>query len=285
MAYEQLTFTADQIEALLGQVSGENLLHNWDFRNPVNQRGQSSYSGAGYTIDMWRLDRGSSGSTEPVVSVVSGGLSIEVADKAAFLKQFIEADLTGIPVTFSAMAGDTVYSVHCENPSTTGGEYQATENTPFGSIRFGYDAGKSRYRVTLYCNVAATTTFSCVKLERGAISTLANDPPADYGAELLKCSRYLTYIINGYQGRAAYVGTDDMHFDIPIPVPMRVQPSIVDASGLMVRSLTASVQTGFSFNVTTFGPAYLRLTASKTGHGLTDAQIFANGQVLFSAEL
>ena len=30
-----------------------NLLDNSDFRNPVNQRGQTSYNSVGYTIDRW----------------------------------------------------------------------------------------------------------------------------------------------------------------------------------------------------------------------------------------
>ena len=33
-----------------------NLLDNWYFRNPVNQRGQTNYAGTGYTIDRWRTN-------------------------------------------------------------------------------------------------------------------------------------------------------------------------------------------------------------------------------------
>lgn len=36
-----------------GRAIHRNLLDNSDFRNPVNQRGQSSYTGSGYTIDRW----------------------------------------------------------------------------------------------------------------------------------------------------------------------------------------------------------------------------------------
>ncbi|NCB53039.1 MAG: hypothetical protein EOM54_14375, partial [Clostridia bacterium] len=33
---------------------GQNILHNWDFRNPVNQRGASWVSGANtYGLDRW----------------------------------------------------------------------------------------------------------------------------------------------------------------------------------------------------------------------------------------
>lgn len=49
--------------------SVRNLLDNSDFRNPVNQRDTSSYTGNGYTIDRWRLWNASSGE----IKVNSGG--------------------------------------------------------------------------------------------------------------------------------------------------------------------------------------------------------------------
>lgn len=82
MAFKQLAFTADQIEALLGQVSGENLLHNWDFRNPVNQRGVSgTVSSAGYFYDRWKLVSG-----EVVIgsgSITLDGVIAQVLETAA----------------------------------------------------------------------------------------------------------------------------------------------------------------------------------------------------------
>ena len=45
--------------------SNKNLLDNWDFTNPVNQRGQTSYTVSGgdasriYTVDRWALGNNS----------------------------------------------------------------------------------------------------------------------------------------------------------------------------------------------------------------------------------
>lgn len=49
--------------------SGENLLCNWEFSNPVNTRGQSTYSAAGtiWTIDGWNSFQGST-------EILTGGL-------------------------------------------------------------------------------------------------------------------------------------------------------------------------------------------------------------------
>lgn len=53
-----------------GVVKGENLLHNWYFPNPVNQRGVSgTISTAGYFIDRWNLTSGS-------VTLTSNGLTL-----------------------------------------------------------------------------------------------------------------------------------------------------------------------------------------------------------------
>lgn len=71
-----------------------NLLDNWYFGNPVNQRGQSSYSNTGsYTIDRWKLTSGS-------VEVVSGGITLN-----GTLVQILEASI-GQTVTTSALLSD-----------------------------------------------------------------------------------------------------------------------------------------------------------------------------------
>jgi hypothetical protein len=44
----------DNQKKLNGMVN-PNLLDNWYFGNPVNQRGQTEYTAAGYTIDRWRV--------------------------------------------------------------------------------------------------------------------------------------------------------------------------------------------------------------------------------------
>ena len=61
---DQLDHTAQQIDDGLNiarGVSNPNLLDNWYFGNPVNQKGQTSYTGAGYTIDRWALSASNPG--------------------------------------------------------------------------------------------------------------------------------------------------------------------------------------------------------------------------------
>lgn len=46
------------VETALKYRSNPNLLDNWYFGRPVNQRGQTEYTAVGYTVDRWKLDIG-----------------------------------------------------------------------------------------------------------------------------------------------------------------------------------------------------------------------------------
>ena len=102
---DQLDHTAQQIDDGLNiarGVSNPNLLDNWYFGNPINQRGQTSYTGAQYG-----LDRGT-GYDGTTVLIVSGGLKLaESADNSndAFITQFLPnfADFAGKTLTFSVL--------------------------------------------------------------------------------------------------------------------------------------------------------------------------------------
>ena len=53
-----LPYSNEEFLALLekaGQTSNRNLLDNGYFVDPINQRGKTAYTAAGYTIDRWRL--------------------------------------------------------------------------------------------------------------------------------------------------------------------------------------------------------------------------------------
>ena len=56
VSYYVHQYSGEEIDAAVGAVPTlvrPNLLDNWYFANPVNQRGQTSYTGTGYTVDRW----------------------------------------------------------------------------------------------------------------------------------------------------------------------------------------------------------------------------------------
>lgn len=80
-----------------------NLLDNSDFRNPVNQRGQTDYTNNGYTIDRWELYSGAVGVSSLGYITTSGQMYQKIAIPTDKVYTFaIENDsgialVTGIP--------------------------------------------------------------------------------------------------------------------------------------------------------------------------------------------
>lgn len=283
-----------------------NLLDNWYFGNPVNQRGQTSYTGGVYGIDRWLKS-----AEETTVAVVTGGISVS-GKKFQRLEQRVEdaQSLNGITVTFSALVKnpDGLLRLALYN-ATTGGlitqDFQASEDFQLVQITAApvINAGDV-FSAALYPGANdATTERTClikaVKLELGSQQTLAhkedgvlalNEIP-DYGEQLRRCQRYLIPINDGTRVRASYYSATALFFTVPIPSTMRTTPAILDPSGaLTVQSVSGTDQTGFTFKCNMSTPGSIGVGAMKNSHGLTDGQLVKRGggnlqTAFFSSEL
>lgn len=110
-------------------------------------------------------------------------------------------------------------------------------------------------RLGLYniANADATMTVEAIKLERGSVSTLANDTPPDYGTELLKCQRHFVRVglaSSNYPMAFGYAySATNVRYLIPLPVTLRATPTL---------SFTGSFQaldtTGSTRQITAFTP-------------------------------
>ena len=178
---------------------GVNLLRNWYFVGggtgrgvfPVNQRGQSSYSGATSVFDGWTADANTSitfGSAGITVSLLSGS-STNIYQRAG------KAPL-GQSITMSILTGNGLVTVSGVMPSTLPSNNQTV-------LTVGASADGYRFRLylqpagTMYVEFRAYTTQTWVaaKLELGTEQTLAhqengvwvlNEIP-DYEYELYRC--------------------------------------------------------------------------------------------------
>ena len=96
---------------------GKNLLDNWYFLNPVNQRGKSSYSGVGqYTIDRWRI-------VNCTLTIESDGIKITKTNTEMLRQPMSSAfwkSLLGQTVTLSVLGSDGLASATFTMPSTLG---------------------------------------------------------------------------------------------------------------------------------------------------------------------
>lgn len=254
--------------------SNPNLLENWYFQDPVNQRGQEEYAGG----KMYCIDRLYIRNKNLNVSLVDRGIKIQRSDDT-----LIEADgsilcflnyrfenhykLLGRTVTMSALIDEAVfakggihfglwqsdgvslnsvgilYSPHINQP----GLYSITIDVPESLSKKGITAG------FLVSNIAAAEDYAVCrawKLEYGTQQTLAhqdadgnwvlNDPPPDKVLELLKCQRYYRVLDWGTSMYAlGFPGmvtnvAKDVVFQIPNAVSFRAIPSVSVSSDFKV---------------------------------------------------
>lgn len=203
-----------------------NLLDNSDFRNPVNQRGASSYTNNGHAIDRWRDTANST------TLITANGLTLQnnSTTSNAYWRQRLPAGVltSGKTYTMAVDIGGVVYCGHATINNTTSATFYGanglylsctglTDNT-YWTIQIAASAGK---------------TFAGVRwaaLYEGAYTaeTLPAYVPNGYTAELLECQRYYYKIpSSGFVSYCGFAGSaTNMRATIPTPVPMRATPSI-----------------------------------------------------------
>lgn len=263
-----------------GGIYHKNLLHNWDFRNPVNQRGQSSYSAGDYTIDRWRRNN-----PNILVNINSGYITVSNndANERHFLQQLefmVPGDYT---ISLLLANGDILSESLNVNDSVARGSGGSSVKSLTDGLKTQIGEFSSKPSFKLLIAPGYSFNIVAIKLELGSVSTLANDPPADFGEELRKCQRYLLAHPSATWYRADLVAADAMQFTIPTPVTMRISPSIIVNGEMYIRNMAGVNQTGFIFSQIVRNNAVI-ITATKSGHGVSDGSLILNN-VLFSAEL
>lgn len=298
------------------QPCNRNLLDNWYFGAPVNQRGKTTYSGAGYGIDRWKAE-----AVTPNVVTVNDGY-IELSQNA-LISEILEEpySLCGKQVTVSALTTTGLYSATATVPSKA--ELSAiTADENIGVKYFAVNGNNTGYvclqhskehatKVMLRAFEGYTVGVIAVKLELGSQQTLAhqengvwvlNEIP-DYGEELTKCMRYLQIISTPYDtsGNGVAIGyannTADLWVPIPLAVPMRISPTPTIPTG-GVSMLKVGKTSGSPTDVTKVTGGWAMQTGGAcsmrslifTASGLTAGETYAlfmrkGAQIVFNSEL
>lgn len=215
------------------QFCNRNLLDNWYFANPVNQKGQMEYTGSGYTIDRWR-------SYGAKVSINDGYISLSTEGNPTFCQKS-ELDLYDKTLTFSVLLANGSL---CTGTGilASGTAWKNTTLYEDSSIKLWLQNSDPLFNTAIDIKGNTPVDMVAAKLEFGSSQTLAhkegskwvlNEIP-DYATELAKCQRYF-YKTQGafeYRGIAIsrwYVSSGT----IELPVPMRIKPAckIFDRSG------------------------------------------------------
>ena len=234
-------FGADGAARAVAGWSNPNLLDNWYFADPVNQRGQEEYTATGYTIDRWRIAQG----MKAAVRITDSGLEIKrTSDTRAIFQQVLTIDdrefvqsFAGREVTLSALFGQELRSVTMTIPTSNDENWYpaGTSGSKVNSmyVRLSINSNTTTGYFDLNFDIYVSTggagggLITAVKLELGSQQTLAhqdaagnwvlNDPPPDKALELLKCQRY-------YQ----VFSREDLRPDkaVDFRPPMRIDPAL-----------------------------------------------------------
>lgn len=227
-----------------------NLLDNSDFRNPVNQRGATSYTGTGgkvYTIDRWHT-----WSASISVSVQSGYLSVTNSTDSIYqnISQIIDKhNLTGKAATIAVWdANDNVYCA--SGVISTNNEISCNTPTDFWFTAILEDDN------TIYFAIrprgAKTANIKAAALYEGSYdaSTLPAYVPKGYAAELAECQRYYLPLNHQLLG-SGYTFSDGAA--LLVPRKMRIDaPSFVASGIIRARVNGADYPLTLSY-VTTYG--------------------------------
>lgn len=252
---------------------------------PVNQRGQTSYPAAGYTIDRWTC------LASPTLDINSDGITIDASNIGAIIRTVVPNIVPGKTYTLSVLAEIIAGSPRLG--AWNAGEVKMTN----GLSKFTFTAVNTTDSVYFCRNTDGDPVCSvkakAAKLEEGSTQTLAYQddtgawqllpqPESDYATQLAKCQRYLQLSIAG-DYRASYISANSIVFVVPTPVTMRVSPTII--GDFLVKTIDGSMQTGFTFAAQKMSNNII-VTATKTAHGILDAMLSIQSNTDgFTAEL
>lgn len=193
-----------------------NLLDNSDFTNPVNQRGDTSYTANGYTIDRWKIlqDTGE--------LIVNDGY-VSVANKTG---DYI--DVVQNLNDYSRMKGGT-YIIAVKN--INGSVYART--FIMGQCESGKTLGGCKFFSTDSANILFRVTVSdgwyWAALYEGSYTadTLPPYVSKGYAAELAECQRYYLPVSDYWNMGVVLTGTGYICLNIPTNIKMRISPTTI----------------------------------------------------------
>lgn len=236
-------------------VTNPNLLDNWYFVDPINQRGETTYIGTRYTIDRWH-----STSDNLTVALKDDCINLSTPSNGYF-RHDIEHPIKS-RVTLSALvrgAGSVYLIARSIGGPNASKSFDITDANSWQLISFSaepsdYNAeGFDQFIIRIFGNVSID--ICAAKLELGDTQTLAhqengnwvlNDPPPNSSLELAKCQRYFIRLNQSKSSESGtfslapyYAKYKTLYATIGLPVSLRANPTvtmygnydIIDTSG------------------------------------------------------
>lgn len=275
---------AYQGKVLLDMVAARNLLDNSDFTDPVNQRGGTSGAVTAWTyfIDRWQA-------TDAALTYSIGADGLHLTAGEAWMAQNVQSSeaKAGRTYTFAVGLSDGTFTL-CTGVlpagETSWTEF-AGENDDNCYVRMAKITG-----AVISCSFkpkkAVVATWAALYEGAYTADTLPPYVPKGYAAELAECMRYAIVLPNQMRIRAATISNNTLEVFVPLPMLMRSGgfPSLQGADFAVV-TMTGDVQSGFAFSVISIGTNGFTMRATKTSHGLSDADIRTTASTVVSRDL
>ena len=224
---DKLDHTAQEIDDAVGlapQLSNPNLLDNWYFGNPVNQRNVSgTIDAVGYFLDRWKLVSGS-------VTIGSNGITLN-----GTVVQILEAAV-GTDVTASALTAEGVVVASYDNNSKT--------------ISL---TGTGQTFVAAKLELGSQQTLA----HKDANGNWALNEIPNYGEQLRRCQRYFVNF-NPYKMKwfamptAVASNASQAYSAVTLPVAMRAQPVVTYGGNIALSQSADHAITGMIVSDETF---------------------------------
>jgi hypothetical protein len=210
-----------------------NLLDNWYFGNPVNQRGQTEYdntagNGDVYSIDRWKVFKGAR------LTVVASGITLNKSGMLQQLEPQLIAGIVGKTVTLSILHEEGLLTITETIPTPTGTAVVKQLDDGVFNLRFRI-VSMENLRVDFSNLVAEDKRIIAAKLELGSVQTLAhqdangnwvlNEIP-DYGEQLTRCQRFFIPYVGPKTPGFFPGGGNQFEIFINTPVKMRAKPVV-----------------------------------------------------------
>lgn len=185
-------------------IQPRNLLDNSDFRNPVNQREQTSYTGSGYCLDRWYTDMGN----YVTVTVGNGKITLHKSSSGGDFKQTLPVDLTGKTMTYAVMTADG--NIYCKSAVISGSSNFKQIAGLKAYLGVCVVDGQTVFRIYFNDSSDITLELEWAALYEGSYTadTLPPYVPKGYAVELAECMRYFERLGTTFSeqiGTTAYV--------------------------------------------------------------------------------
>lgn len=206
-----------------------NLLDNSDFTHPVNQRGQTSYTGSDYGIDRWqgRVINQTVTPRSIDVTVTSTGTSYAgIKQKVLDIAKYAGKTLTFACNLWSSVKAD-LRIVDASDNNIAYVTVEAGQRTIVLTFTVPTDATPDNCIPTILLRTVASGDYMRLywaALYEGSYTadTLPEYVPKGYAAELVECMRYYQKVYRVYGTSAGNVSREA----VMLSPPMRIAPTV-----------------------------------------------------------